>query len=211
MFGIPEINLDPVTDSPVSGLSSGDCPLAQRQQAVFVHIQDGLLKWQLVERSELSLGVEACRRFKTAARHQGQCGGHPREPEDSLGASPPVEAHQVPLAEAAAESPWLHLSGFLAAGADGEVAETDGVPAMHGGNDVVESLSGWFDPRLNPRRKFDVGESAGGLQLTDGIGGSISQGSALPQLGGQKEDRALCRSQLHFRQPVGVLTDPVAR
>ena len=67
---------------------------------------------------------------------------------------------------------------------------------VHGGDEVVEGLAGRLDPRLDAGGKFDVGESAGGLQLAHGVRGGGAEGGVLPELGGQEEDGAFLRGEL---------------
>lgn len=81
---------------------------------------------------------------------------------------------------------------------------------MHGRNDVVEGLSGRFDPGLDARRQVNIREASCGLQLANGVGSRCSQGSAFPQLSRQQKHSALRSRQAHIRKPVGVLADPVA-
>src|SRR4029453_8233185 len=123
---------------------------------------------------------------------------------------PPVKSHEVPLPEPASQAPRLHLTHFLTPGASGEVPEADGVPAVHGSNDVVECLSGWLDPRLDAGRKVDVGESACGLQLADGIDCGGAESSTFPQLGSKEEDGGFGGRQADIRKPVRVLANAVA-
>ena len=119
-------------------------------------------------------------------------------------------AHEVPLAEAAAEAPRLHQPFLLLAGAPGEVAEADRVLGVHGGHQVFEGLAGRADPWLDPGGEFGVDQTAGGLQLTDRFHGGGSEGGVLPKLRREDEDRAFLGSEADVGQPVRFLADPVA-
>ncbi|MGY4542666.1 hypothetical protein ACVWY0_002590 [Arthrobacter sp. UYNi723] len=81
---------------------------------------------------------------------------------------------------------------------------------VHGSHHIIKGLARWPDARLNTKRKFDVGQGAGGLELAEGAGSGGSQGGTLPQLGRQEKDGPLPRAELDIGQAVRFLADAVA-
>ncbi|CAH0291490.1 hypothetical protein SRABI83_04223 [Arthrobacter sp. Bi83] len=191
--------------------ADGGGPLPQPQQAVFADIHDGGLERQFREAIKFGADVEAGRRRKGLLRQHRHRRGESREPEVPLRATDPVKAHEVPLAEPAAEPPGLDHPLFLPAGAAGEVAEPDGVLGVHRGNQVLERLACGLDAGLHAGRQLDVCQATRRLELAHGIRGGRAEGCLLPELGGQQKNRPFVGREFHVRQPVRLLADAVPR
>ena len=140
-------------------------PLAQPQELAAADVHDGGPDRKLRKAVQLGTHVEAGGRREGLPVQDGHGGGEARQPEEALGASAPVKAHEVPLAEAAAEAPGFNDALLFPPRAASQVEEADGVLGVHGGHEVLERLAGRLDARLHAGRKFDVGQAARRLKL----------------------------------------------
>ncbi len=92
----------------------------ESQQASVLDVDDGGLHRQLGQAGQLGADIEPGRRRECFLLQHGHGGGQAGEPEEPLVPARPVVAHEVPLAEAAAEPPGFHKPVLFGAGAPGE-------------------------------------------------------------------------------------------
>ena len=183
---------------------------AEAQEPSVLDVDDGALHRQLGQAGQLGADVEPGRRREALLLQHGHGGRQAGQAEEPFVPPAPVVAHEVPLAEAAAQAPGLHQAFLLLAGAAGEVAEPDRVLGVYRGHQVLEGLAGGADARLDAGGEFGVDEAAGGLQLADRVHGGGAEGGVLPELRREDEDRALFGGEADVGQPVRFLADPVA-